>query len=297
MILGEQGKERVIMEGNGVEAAAPTGGIARRVDADKRPPRDLTHLRWLLRIAGIVCTGGGAAAVIAAEIALSRPAFYVLTGAVFLALFVLTTILAGLSRKAHVDVERRYRARLFIRNLELQDMAMRDDLTQLFNRRYFFERLRREVDRARSLQSPLSILILDVDQLKSVNDTYGHKAGDVALANLAKLVIRCVRTSDIPARLGGDEYGVIMPETDKDGAFSVAKRLQRALEVTPMYEENSASLRLSVSLGVSGFPWGGDSVDEVVQWADTHMYAAKTSKKGDADHLPTAPAEPSHQRG
>jgi diguanylate cyclase (GGDEF)-like protein len=284
------------MEGNGGEAAAPAGGIARRADADKRPPPDLSHVRWLLRIAGVVCSGGGAAAVIAADIALSRPAFYVLTGTVFLALFLLTTILASLSRKAHVDVERRYRARLFIRNLELQDMAMRDDLTQLFNRRYFFERLRREVDRARSLQSPLSILILDVDQLKSVNDTYGHKAGDIALANLAKLVIRCVRTSDIPARLGGDEYGVIMPETDKDGAFSVAKRLQRALEVTPMYEENSASLRLSVSLGVSGFPWGGDSVDEVVQWADTHMYAAKTSKKRDANHVPSASGERAHKK-
>jgi diguanylate cyclase (GGDEF)-like protein len=285
------------MEGNGGEAAAaPAGGIARRVDADKRPPQDLSHLRWLLRIAGIVCSGGGAAAVIAGDIALSRPVFYVLTGAVFLALFVLTTILASLSRTAHVDVERRYRARLFIRNLELQDMAMRDDLTQLFNRRYFFERLRREVDRAHSLQSPLSILIFDVDHLKSVNDTYGHKAGDVALANLAKLVIKCVRTSDIPARLGGDEYGVIMPETDKDGAFSVAKRLQRALEVTPMYEENGASLLLSVCLGVSGFPWGGDSVDEVVQWADTHMYAAKTSKKRDADHVPSASGERSRKK-
>jgi diguanylate cyclase (GGDEF)-like protein len=284
------------MEGNGEAAAAPAGTIARRVDAEKRPPRDLTHLRWLLRIAGVVCSGGGAAAVIAADIALSRPAFYFLTGAVFLALFVLTTMLASLSRTAHVEVERRYRARLFIRNLELQDMAMRDDLTQLFNRRYFFERLRREVDRARSLQSPLSILILDVDHLKNVNDTYGHKAGDVALASLAKLVVKCVRTSDIPARLGGDEYGVIMPETDKDGAFSVANRLQRALEVTPMYEENGASLRLSVSLGVSGFPWGGDDVDEVVQWADTHMYAAKTSKKKDADHVPSASGERSRKK-
>jgi len=288
------------MEGNGGEAApAPAAGnsIARRVDGEKRPPRDLTHLRWVLRIAGAVCSGGGAAAVVAGDIALSRPVFYLLTGVVFLNLFVLTTILASLSRKAHVDVERRYRARLFIRNLELQDMAMRDDLTQLFNRRYFFERLRREMDRARSLQSPLAILILDVDQLKSVNDTYGHKAGDVALANLAKLVVKCVRTSDIPARLGGDEYGVIMPETDKDGAFSVAKRLQRALEVTPMYEENGVSLQLNISLGVSGFPWGGDNVDEVVQWADTHMYAAKTSKKRDANHVPSASGERSRKRG
>jgi diguanylate cyclase (GGDEF)-like protein len=285
------------MANNGGEAGPADGSIARRVHVDKRPPPDLTHLRWFLLVAGAICSGGGAAAVIAADIALSRAAFYTLTGAVFLALFVLTTILSTMSRRAHVDVERRYRARLFIRNLELQDMAMRDDLTQLFNRRYFFERLRREVDRARSLQSPLSILILDVDKLKNVNDSYGHQAGDTALANLAKLVVKCLRTSDIPARLGGDEFGVIMPETDKDGAFSVANRLQRALEVTPMYEENGASLRLNISLGVSGFPWGGDSVDEVVQWADTHMYAAKTSKKKDANHVPSASGERSRKKG
>lgn len=278
-------------------AAAPTGRIGRRVDGDKWPLPDLVRLRWLLRIAGAVCSVGGAATVIAADIALAPPLFYGVTAVVFLVLFFLTTVLASLSRKAHVEVERRYRARLFIRNLELQDMAMRDDLTQLFNRRYFFERLRRELERARSLQSPLAILVLDVDQLKSINDSYGHKAGDIALANLAKLVVKCVRTTDVPARLGGDEFGVIMPETDKDGAFSLGKRLQRALEVTPMYEENGASLRLNISLGVSGFPWGGDNVDEVVQWADTHMYAAKTSKKRDTNHVPSAPAERSRKRG
>jgi diguanylate cyclase (GGDEF)-like protein len=278
-------------------APLPTGRIGRQVDSDKRLPSDLRRLRWLLLIIGVVCSAGGAAAVIGAYISLDQVLFCIVAAAVFLALFLLNTFLAGLSRKAHVDVERRYRARLFIRNLELQDMAMRDDLTQLFNRRYFFERLRRELDRARSLQSPLAILIFNVDQLKEVNDAYGHKVGDMALTNLARLLVGCVRTTDIPARLGGDEFGVIMPETDKDGAFSLAKRLERALKVTPMYEENGASLTLNISLGVSGFPWGGDSVDEVVQWADTHMYAAKTSKKGDANHVSPAPAGHSCKRG
>jgi diguanylate cyclase (GGDEF)-like protein len=109
--------------------------------------------------------------------------------------------------------------------------------------------------------------------------------GDIVLANLAKLLVKCTRTSDIPARLGGDEFGVIMPETDKDGAFAVANRIQRALEVNPVYEQDGDSLRMSVSLGVSGFPWGGDSVDEIVQWADTHMYAAKTSHRNNARSL------------
>jgi diguanylate cyclase (GGDEF)-like protein len=259
--------------------------IARRTERDAGPADNLGRLRWALRACGALFAIIGGAALSVAYVADVGWEFHAMNGLVVTASILMAYSLAAISRRSHVELERRYRARLFIRNLELQDMAMRDDLTQLFNRRYFFERLRRELDRARSLQSPLAILVLDVDQLKGVNDTYGHKVGDLALANLAKLLVKCTRTSDIPARLGGDEFGVIMPETDKDGAFAVANRIQRALEVNPVYEQDGDSLRMSVSLGVSGFPWGGDSVDEIVQWADTHMYAAKTSHRNNARSL------------
>ena len=273
-----------------------TSTIARRTERDAGPGSDLGRLRWGLR------AGGAIFAIIAGvTLSLAHAAdvgweFHAMNGLIFVAIILMAYGLAAISRKSHVELERRYRARLFIRNLELQDMAMRDDLTQLFNRRYFFERLRRELDRARSLQSPLAILVLDVDQLKAVNDSYGHKVGDMVLVNLGKLMVKCTRTSDIPARLGGDEFGVIMPETDKDGAFAVANRLQRALDVNPVYEQDGDSLKMSVSLGVSGFPWGGDNVDELVQWADTHMYAAKTSRKNNAGTLSNA-RERSRKKG
>jgi diguanylate cyclase (GGDEF)-like protein len=267
-------------------ASVPSAySIARRTERDHAPVADLGRYRWLMRGVGALMAVVSAAVLCVAHTAVGDGEFYLITGIVSLNSLLGLFAIADHSRKTHVGLERRFRARLFIRNLELQDMAMRDDLTQLFNRRYFFERLRRELDRARGLQSPLAILVLDVDRLKGVNDTYGHKAGDVVLVNLAKLLVKCTRTSDIPARLGGDEFGVIMPETDKDGAFAVAKRLQRALDVTPVYEQDGDSLRMSVSLGVSGFPWGGETVDEVVQWADTHMYAAKTSRKDNAEPL------------
>jgi diguanylate cyclase (GGDEF)-like protein len=270
-------------------ASVPTAHIvARRAERDAAPATDLGRYRWLMRGVGALMAGASAAVVAVAHTAVSDVEFYLITSIVFLVSLLGLFAIADHSRKTHVGLERRYRARLFIRNLELQDMAMRDDLTQLFNRRYFFERLRRELDRARSLQSPLAILVLDVDHLKGVNDAYGHKAGDMVLVNLAKVLVKCTRTSDIPARLGGDEFGVVMPETDKDGAFAVAKRLQRALDVTPVYEQDGDSLKMSVSLGVSGFPWGGDSVDEVIQWADTHVYAAKTSHKKNPDPLSSA---------
>jgi diguanylate cyclase (GGDEF)-like protein len=256
--------------------------IARRAERDGAPATDLGHLRWGLRILGAAFVLIGGTTLSLAHVSELGWEFHAINALVCVSVVLVAYALAAISRRSHVQLERRYRARLFIRNLELQDMAMRDDLTQLFNRRYFFERLRRELDRARSLQSPLAVLVLDVDRLKGVNDTYGHKVGDMVLSSLARLLVKCTRTSDIPARLGGDEFGVVMPETDKDGAFAVAKRLQQALEVTPVYEQDGDSLKLSVSLGVSGFPWGGDTVDEVVQWADTHVYAAKTSRKNNA---------------
>jgi diguanylate cyclase (GGDEF)-like protein len=259
--------------------------VVRRTERDAGPADNLGRLRWALRACGALFAMIGGAALSAAYVADVGWEFHVINGLVITAIVLMGYSTAAISRRSHVELEQRYRARLFIRNLELQDMAMRDDLTQLFNRRYFFERLRRELDRARSLQSPLAIIVLDVDQLKGVNDTYGHAVGDLVLANLAKLLVKCTRTSDIPARLGGDEFGVIMPETDKDGAFAVANRIQRALEVNPVYEQDGDCLRMSVSLGVSGFPWGGDSVDEIVQWADTHMYAAKTSHRNNARSL------------
>jgi len=270
-------------------ASVPSAStIARRTERGAASATDLERYRWLMRGAGAVLAAVSAALISVAHVTVGDGEFYLITSLALLIGFLSSLALVAHSRKTHVELERRYRARLFIRNLELQDMAMRDDLTQLFNRRYFFERLRRDLDRARSLRSPLAILVLDVDHLKGVNDTYGHKAGDMVLANLAKLLVKCTRTSDIPARLGGDEFGVIMPETDKDGAFAVAKRLERALDVTPVYEQDGDSLKMSVSLGVSGFPWGGDTVDEVVQWADTHMYAAKTSHKNNAGPLANA---------
>lgn len=256
--------------------------LARRAERDNAPARELERLRWVLRALGGALIAFAAPTVCVAHAVGLEWEFYVITTLVFVLLLLAAIGLAAHSRKTHVETERRFRARLFIRNLELQDMAMRDELTQLFNRRFFFERLRRELDQAHALQSPLAILVLDVDGLKDVNDAFGHQVGDVALSSLAKVLVKCTRTSDIPARLGGDEFGVIMPETDKDGAFAVAKRLERALDTAPVYEGNGTSLKLRVSLGVSGYPWGGDNVDEVLQWADTHMYAAKTAHKSEA---------------
>jgi diguanylate cyclase (GGDEF)-like protein len=238
------------------------------------------RLPFVLRLANAVVGVAGLAAIALAYAVQEYTLSFLITGASFALLGVLGYLSAGFSRRRLAESQARLQARLFIRNLELQDMAMRDDLTQLFNRRYFYDRLQRELDQARHLQRPLAVAILDVDGLKTINDSYGHQAGDLVLAAVGRLLVEHTRACDVPARIGGDEFAVIMPETDKTGAFAVARRMEDAVNSTSIVEVNGAHLRLRISMGISGFPWGGDDVDAMVQWADTHMYAAKTTHRG-----------------
>jgi diguanylate cyclase (GGDEF)-like protein len=163
---------------------------------------------------------------------------------------------------------------------ELRQVATRDELTHLFNRRYFFEQLEKELKAARRSGRPLGLLILDVDSLKLINDTYGHNVGDAVLTNLGKLLANRVRADDIPARIGGDEFAVLMPDTDKRGAFATAARLEKALQTRPIYEGDGIELTLTVSCGVAGYPWSGEKVAEIVQCADAKMYEVKATRKG-----------------
>jgi diguanylate cyclase (GGDEF)-like protein len=270
--------------------AAETAGQA---ESDSRPAGNLARPRWRLAAAGAIFAIIAASILSVAYAADVGQAFHALNGLIVLAILLVAYALASISHGTPTEQEERRQARVFIDNLGLQDTAMRDYLTQLFNRRYFFKRLERELDRAHSLQTPLAILMLDVDHLDAINDAYGHKAGDVALAKLGKLIVKCTRTADIPARLGDDEFGVIMPETDRRGAFVVATRIRRTLEVTPVYEQDGHSLKLTVSLGVSGFPWDGECVDDLVQKADACMYVVKAARRGDTDAPDRTPPEPS----
>jgi len=194
-----------------------------------------------------------------------------------------------------VDLLRRYQAHLMLRAIELEKMASHDGLTELYNRRYFYERFQEGLARARASRQTLALIVLDIDGLKKINDEYGHAVGDVMIANLAKVIDKHIRTSDVPARLGGDEFAILMPDTDKRGAFALAQRLWQELEEQPMYEHDGMRLMLNVSIGVSGFPWGGEDVDEMMHWADSDMYANKVSRRlpQAATHAPQRPLDDS----
>jgi diguanylate cyclase (GGDEF)-like protein len=182
-------------------------------------------------------------------------------------------------RRMDLAIFSRYREQLVGQLSDLQELVFRDELTGVFNRRHFYEVMRLEVEKARVSKQPLAVMLLDLDGLKLINDEHGHQVGDGVLANLGRTIAAHTRSRDVPARLGGDEFGIVMPNTDKRGAFALARRLWAELEATPMFEEGAKVLKVTMSIGLAGYPWGGESVEELVQWADADMYANKVSRK------------------
>jgi diguanylate cyclase (GGDEF)-like protein len=184
------------------------------------------------------------------------------------------------------------------RETELRDLVTKDALTSFYNRRYFFHRLNSEIQRAIRYGRTLSLLILDVDNFKRFNDTYGHLEGDALLRGLSDVIRGTIRRSDakpsyevdIACRYGGEEFAVILPEAahvqggetaerlrasiEARGASIVAERIRRRIEATPLDGKT-----VTVSIGVSSYPEHGADVDSLIRAADEAMYKAKRAGK------------------
>ena len=159
-------------------------------------------------------------------------------------------------------------------NSQLQQLAMMDDLTNLPNRRSFFTRGSDEVSRSRRYKEPLSLIMLDIDHFKTINDTFGHESGDIALQQLARLLSKHTRSVDIPARLGGEEFGILLPNTPLANAAILAERLRHAVEEECCQGEEK-KLSITASFGVAEFEPEMKNLDELFRAADTAMYQAK----------------------
>jgi len=168
--------------------------------------------------------------------------------------------------------------------IEAERLSITDPLTGLFNRRYFQYRLEQEIERARRHGDSVSLLMLDLDHFKHVNDRYGHRAGDDALRITAELLTRQLRRLDVCTRWGGEEFAIIMPNTGGPGGMVVAQRLLRALRAKaclsarPLSEPDGGpeSVQITASLGLAAFPSQGiESAEALVQAADAVMYRAK----------------------
>jgi diguanylate cyclase (GGDEF)-like protein len=163
----------------------------------------------------------------------------------------------------------------------MQRLAETDPLTWLFNRRHFDRRLEAELNRALRAEHLLSLLMIDVDQFKSINDRYGHRVGDAVLRLVATGIKQAVRLYDVPTRYGGDEFAIILPEADSDVASRVARRvLEKTAEQTLPSELAAAGRTIGLSIGVATFPRPSADAPGLIEFADTAMYKAKEAGGG-----------------
>jgi two-component system cell cycle response regulator len=163
-------------------------------------------------------------------------------------------------------------------NARLEQLSRTDPLTQLLNRRALHLQLATEVERVRRYNAPLSVLMIDVDGFKGVNDTYGHHAGDAVLVELSLLLGRAARSVDTVARYGGDEFVIAVPETGETGAMAFAERIRDKI-ASHLFEIGQATpLRLTVSIGVADFPVPKvETAEDLLECADRALYRAKAA--------------------
>ena len=159
---------------------------------------------------------------------------------------------------------------------ELQRSAITDPLTGVYNTRFFHEILGRDTARAERYTTPLSLLMIDVDSFKVVNDTYGHVVGNKVLAQIAKTVESTVRNTDFVCRCGGDEFGVVLPGTNIEGAMHVAEKILQKVESSNILTSLGYSGPITVSIGLSEYH-GGSHLETLVAEADQALYASKRS--------------------
>jgi diguanylate cyclase (GGDEF)-like protein len=181
-------------------------------------------------------------------------------------------IVAGYTARRHtINLEKKLRLTLIMRNMELENMSTRDSLTNLFNRRHFFDRLEREMQNARGFQRPLAVLLIDIDGMTNINKNHGYRVGDVVLASFGKFLLDQARASDLPARIGGDEFAVLLPDTTEQATAAAANRLQGALEKNTMYETDDVSIKLTATIASAGYPWTAETEDGIIQNAEASM--------------------------
>ncbi len=272
------GEQAIASDGDGGMQAAAFSEEVTRDERDNASPTG--HAFLILRLAGAASIVSGLGLLVALDIVKNG---WPVWGA--MGLFLICMAFAGelLLRwtQRMVQTERQRANTMFLdREARLQDIASRDDLTQLQNRRFFYERLQEELEKAERSRKQLSIAMIDVDDLKAINDDFGHQVGDVILHELARTLNRTVEPGHVTARLGGDEFAVIMPNADRREADQLAWRLWDELGAAPVWENEHASIYLGVSIGIGGYPWGGTDLEDVIHWADAKLYANKLERKG-----------------
>jgi diguanylate cyclase (GGDEF)-like protein len=161
-------------------------------------------------------------------------------------------------------------------NQELQRLSSTDRLTGLFNRGHWEEMLRQDYARHRRYERNAALVMFDIDHFKKINDSYGHQAGDAVIQQTAELVRQCARDSDIAGRYGGEEFVVLLPDTDSEGAMTFAERLRQSIEAHEVVHEGR-SIRFTVSLGIADLSEPTNGYAQLIERADNALYSSKAS--------------------
>ena len=166
------------------------------------------------------------------------------------------------------------------RNFErIRELTLIDDHTGLYNARHLYNSLESEVARSRRFARSFSLIFLDLDRFKVVNDRYGHQAGSAVLKEVGQVLRKALRAMDVPTRYGGDEFVVLLPESDRAKALAVAERLRRCVNETPFLAARGLDVRLTASFGVATFPDDGAGSEDLLRLADAAMYRVKETTR------------------
>ncbi len=185
------------------------------------------------------------------------------------------SILSSTISRDNLAVIDRQTRRLEESEKELRELSVRDHLTGLFNRRYLEEALAREIRRALRSHYTIGVILFDLDQLKPVNDRFGHEAGDALLQAIGELAKQSIRGGDIACRLGGDEFVLVLPEASRDATLARAEQLRDAVKLLDLHYQKQQLDRVTISAGVAMHPIDGVTVASLMKAADQAMYAAK----------------------
>ena len=173
-----------------------------------------------------------------------------------------------------------------VKNAQLYEQAITDGMTKLYLHRYFKQRLLDEIKRAARFKRSLALIMVDIDHFKALNDNFGHQTGDDVLRHVAAILRRAVRTHDLPVRYGGEEFALVLPETDMIGAVAVAERVRRSME-NDYLEVSGVVHKISASFGVSVFPDCADDMDSLIKAADVAMYWSKEHGRNQVTAAPS----------